>query len=384
MGRKGICVFLILVLLHTALAAPLEAEPPFDTDCASAILIEPESGQIIFEKNADDERPVASIVKMMTILLALEAMDSGRVQPEDIVTVSENASGMGGSQVLLDTGEQQRLDTLVMCMIVASANDAAVAVGEHIYGSVKLCVDRMNERAAQLGMLNTHFVNCTGLPAEGQYTTARDVALLSAELFGHEKYFEYSGIWLVELQHPDGRVTQLTNTNRLIRLYEGCDGGKTGSTNEAGYCISATAMRDDMRLIAVVLGSSTGKIRFSTAQEILDHGFANYRKFPVAQEGAVLAERVPVSGGAQDDISVRLGKELSLLVAKGDESGIELCPVLPEKIQAPVQEGDNVGRMDIVREGAQVGSVPIVAAQSVARRSLADGFGRVLQKWIYR
>lgn len=384
MGRRGICVFLILMLLHTALAAPLEAEPPFDTDCASAILIEPESGQIIFEKNADDERPVASIVKMMTILLALEAMDSGRVQPEDIVTVSENASGMGGSQVLLDTGEQQRLDTLVMCMIVASANDAAVAVGEHIYGSVKLCVDRMNERAAQLGMLSTHFVNCTGLPAEGQYTTARDVALLSAELFGHEKYFEYSGIWLDELQHPDGRVTQLTNTNRLIRLYEGCDGGKTGSTNEAGYCISATAVRDDMRLIAVVLGSSTGKIRFSTAQEILDHGFANYRKFPVAQEGAVLAERVPVAGGAQDDIAVRLGKELSLLVAKGDESGIELCTVLPEKIQAPVQEGDNVGRMDIVREGAQVGSVPIVAAQSVARRSLADGFGRVLQKWIYR
>jgi len=384
MGRRGICVFLIVMLLHTALAAPLEAEPPFDTDCASAILIEPESGQIIFEKNADDERPVASIVKMMTILLALEAMDSGRVQPEDIVTVSENASGMGGSQVLLDTGEQQRLDTLVMCMIVASANDAAVAVGEHIYGSVKLCVDRMNERAVQLGMLNTHFVNCTGLPAEGQYTTARDVALLSAELFGHEKYFEYSGIWLDELQHPDGRVTQLTNTNRLIKLYDGCDGGKTGSTNEAGYCISATAVRDDMRLIAVVLGSSTGKIRFSTAQEILDHGFANYRKFPVAQEGAVLAERVPVAGGAQDDIVVRLGKELSLLVAKGDESGIELCPVLPEKIQAPVQEGDNVGRMDIVREGAQVGSVPIVAAQSVARRSLADGFGRVLQKWIYR
>jgi len=301
MGRRGICVFLIVMLLHTALAAPLEAEPPFDTDCASAILIEPESGQIIFEKNADDERPVASIVKMMTILLALEAMDSGRVQPEDIVTVSENASGMGGSQVLLDTGEQQRLDTLVMCMIVASANDAAVAVGEHIYGSVKLCVDRMNERAVQLGMLNTHFVNCTGLPAEGQYTTARDVALLSAELFGHEKYFEYSGIWLDELQHPDGRVTQLTNTNRLIKLYDGCDGGKTGSTNEAGYCISATAVRDDMRLIAVVLGSSTGKIRFSTAQEILDHGFANYRKFPVAQEGAVLAERVPVAGGAQDE-----------------------------------------------------------------------------------
>lgn len=384
MGRRMVSIVLVMLLLGSALAAPLEAEPPFDTDCVSAVLIEPQSGQIIFEKNADEKRPVASIVKMMTILLALEAMESGRVQPEDEVVVSENASGMGGSQVLLDTGEVQRLDTLVMCMIVASANDAAVAVGEHMYGSVKLCVDRMNERAAELGMADTHFVNCTGLPAQGQHTTARDVAVLSRELFGHEKYFEYSGIWLDELKHPDGRVTQLTNTNRLIRLYDGCDGGKTGSTDEAGYCISATAVRDGMRLIAVVLGSSTGKIRFSTAQEILDHGFANYKVHPVAQKGTIMAERMQVNGGALDEIALQLQDDLALLIGKGEESGIELRPILPQNVQAPVKQGQVVGRVDVLRDGRTLGSVKVVSAQECARRSLSDGIRKVLQKWIYR
>lgn len=383
--RYGILgLVFILLLVQTGAAAPMEEQPPFDLDCRSAVLVEPQSGQIIFEKNADEKRPVASIVKMMTILLALEAMENGRVQPEETVVVSENASGMGGSQVLLDTGEEQPFSTLVMCMIVASANDAAVAVGEHMYGSVKLCVDRMNERAAELGMTNTHFVNCTGLPAQGQYTTARDVALLSAELFRHEQYFAYSGIWLDELQHPDGRVTQLTNTNRLIRLYEGCDGGKTGSTDEAGYCISATAKRGDMRLIAVVLGSSTGKIRFSTAQEILDHGFANYRVYPVAEAGTAVKGAMPVTGGAQEEVRLRLEKDMTLLIRKGTESEISLQPNLPAALSAPVNEGDIVGSVDVVQNGTVVGSVDVAAAQSVARRSMADGLKKVLQKWIYR
>ncbi|MDO4739426.1 MAG: D-alanyl-D-alanine carboxypeptidase family protein [Eubacteriales bacterium] len=384
MRQRVLSVLLVFVLLSTASAAPLEAEPPFETDCVSAILLEPLSGQIIFEKNADEKRPVASIVKMMTILLALEAFESGRASPEDVVVVSENASGMGGSQVLLDTGEEQKLGTLVKCMIVASANDAAVAVGEHLYGSVKLCVARMNERAEELGMQNTRFVNCTGLPAEGQYTTARDVALLSQELFAHEGYFEYSTIWLDELPHPDGRMTQLTNTNRLIRLYAGCDGGKTGSTNEAGYCISATAQRDGMRLIAVVLGSPTGKVRFSTAQSILDHGFANYTLYPVAQLGAGLVQKLPVTGSALEEIGLRLGKELTLLIEKGEQGQIELRPSLPESVAAPVAEGAVVGSVEIWKDGALVGSVPVEASESADRRSFADGARKVLEKWIYK
>lgn len=385
-GRMLISIVLLCTLLtgQCALAAPMEAEPPFETDCVSAVLLEPESGRIIFEKNADEKRPVASIVKMMTILLALEAMENGRVQPEEIVVVSENASGMGGSQVLLDTGEEMDFATLVKCMIVASANDAAVAVGEHMYGSVKLCVARMNERAQELGMHDTNYVNCTGLPAQGQYTTAYDVALLSAELFRHEQYFAYSGIWMDELHHPDGRMTQLTNTNRLIRLYDGCDGGKTGSTDEAGYCISATAKRGDMRLIAVVLGSSTGKIRFSTAQEILDHGFANYRIYPVAEQGAAVKGALPVTGGAQDSVRLRLEEDMTLLVQKGTEGEIELRPNLPENVSAPLTEGEIVGSVDVVQNGSVVGSVPVAAAESVARHSLFDGLKKVLDKWLYR
>ncbi len=384
---KKVWISLVLcmaLLVQAGLAAPLEAEAPFELGCKSAILVEMDSGQIIFEKNADEKRPVASIVKMMTILLSLEAMESGRVAADEIVTVSENASGMGGSQVLLDTGEQIDFSTLVKCMIVASANDAAVAAGEHLYGSVKLCVARMNERAQELGMADTHFVNCTGLPADGQHTTARDIALLSAELFRHEKYFAYSGIWLDELVHDDGRVTQLTNTNRLIRLYEGCDGGKTGSTDEAGYCISATAQRDGMRLIAVVLGGTTGKIRFSAAQQILDHGFANYKTLSVAQKGTLLKEHLPVTGGDSDMIRMRIDRDMTLLVPKGGEGEIEMLPNLPDSVPAPLQEGQRVGTVDILRNGVCIGNVPVVAAQSVDRQDFSDALRKVLQKWVYR
>ena len=375
---------LLLTWAGKGLAEPLEEDPPFSLDCASAILLEPESGQVIFEKEADAKRPVASIVKMMTILLAFEAMESGRVSPEEMVTVSATAAGMGGSQVLLDVGEQQPFSTLVMCAIVASANDAAVALGEHMYGSVQLAVARMNERAAQLGMRDTRFVNCTGLPAEGQYSTARDVARMAAELFRHPGYFDYSEIWLDELQHPVGRVTMLTNTNRLIRLYDGCDGGKTGSTSEAGYCIAATAKRQNMRLVAVILGSSSGKVRFSTAAQALDHGFANYRVYPVAEKGTLLRESLPVTGGAEDIVRLRLENGLSLLMRKGEESAVDLRANLPESLAAPVREGETVGSVDVVRDGRVIATVPVAAASDVERSGLSDGLRRVLEKWVYR
>ena len=220
---------------------PLEERAPVSLECKSALLMEASSGQIIFETNADEKRPVASVVKIMTILMCLEAVDSGRVSLDDRVTISKNASGMGGSQVLLDTGEVQTLDVLLKSTVVGSANDAAVAIAEHLYGSQELFVKQMNARAQALGMKDTVFVNCTGLPAQGQHTTARDVARMAAALFGHELYYKYAGIWMDKVDHGDGRVTDLTNTNRLIRFYDGCDGGKTGSTNEAGYCIAATA-----------------------------------------------------------------------------------------------------------------------------------------------
>jgi D-alanyl-D-alanine carboxypeptidase (penicillin-binding protein 5/6) len=237
------CALTLCLLPLTALAEPLEAELPISIECEAALLMEPSSGQVIFELSADETRPVASVTKIMTILLVCEALEEGRAAPEDVVTVSPQAEGMGGSQVLLDIGERQTLATLLKCVIVASANDAAVALAEHIYGSEQLFVQKMNDRARALGATNTRFVNCTGLPVSGQNTTARDVALMSAELIRHEGYFEYSTVWLDELDHGDGRVTQLTNTNRLIRLYPGSAGLKTGSTQDAGYCMSATRAR---------------------------------------------------------------------------------------------------------------------------------------------
>lgn len=362
--------------------APLMEGLPFEINCASVLLVEEDSGQIIFEMNADSPRPVASVTKVMTILLALEMIDQGRISLDDVVTVSADAAGMGGSQVLLDISEQQTVGILLKSMIVGSANDAAVAMAEVMYGSEEMCVEQMNQRAAELGMTNTRFVNCTGLPAEGQHTTARDVAIMSRQMFAHPLYFEYSSIWLDNVDHGDGRVTQLANTNKLLRLYDGCDGGKTGSTNEAGYCISATAKRGDMRLIAVVLGAGSGAERFDIAQEMLDYGFANYRRYPVAEKGTRIRGELPVTGGAQEGVSLMLNGELTLLVLKGSEQGIQLSPNLPESIAAPVQAGDQVGTVAVVVEGRTVAEIPVVTCDSVDSKGLNRGFQHFWQNWM--
>jgi len=361
---------------------PLLDAPPMALQCASAMLIEPESGQIIFEMNADTPRPVASVTKVMTILLTLEAIDAGRITPEDRVTVSKEAAGMGGSQVLLDVGESQTIEVLLKSMIVGSANDAAVALAEVMYGSEALCAARMNERAAELGMTNTRFVNCTGLPAEGQHTTARDTALMSMAMFNHPLYFDYSKIWLDSVDHGDGRVTQLTNTNRLIRLYDGCDGGKTGSTNEAGFCITATASRGGMRLIAIVLGAPDSAARFDAAKEMFDYGFANYRLYPVAQRGTKVRGTLPVTGGDRDGVPVQLDGDLTLLILKGSEQNIQLAPNLPDTVAAPLRMGDRVGSVDVIVDGKNIASIPVAVSESVEAKGFTHSIRRIWQEWI--
>lgn len=362
---------------------PLEERAPVSLECKSALLMEASSGQIIFETNADEKRPVASVVKIMTILMCLEAVDSGRVSLEDRVTISKNASGMGGSQVLLDTGEVQTLDILLKSTVVGSANDAAVAIAEHLYGSQELFVKQMNARAQALGMKDTVFVNCTGLPAQGQHTTARDVARMAAALFGHELYYKYAGIWMDKVDHGDGRVTDLTNTNRLIRFYDGCDGGKTGSTNEAGYCIAATARRGGMRLIAVVLGGSSGKKRFACAEKMFDHGFANYRLLTAAERGTRVRGEMPVTGGSLDSVPLALDGDLTLLMNKAEAAEIELKPNLPPSVAAPVAAGDEIGSVDILLNGRTIARIPVAAAGSVARQGFPDAWRRLWEGWMF-
>ena len=389
MWKKLVCLALCLTLCALPVGAAglsegaMEEKAPMTLPCVSAMLLEPESGQIIFEVNADEKRPVASVVKIMTILLTVEAEEAGRLSLTDPVSISENAAGMGGSQVLLDPGETQTVDALLKSTIVGSANDAAVALAEHIAGSVPLFVDRMNERASQLGMKDTWFVNATGLPAEGQHTTARDVARMAAELVKHPTYFRYSTVWLDEVVHNSGRTTTLTNTNRLIRLYDGCDGLKTGSTKEAGYCMAATAVRAGMRLIAVVLGAPSGSERFDAARQMLDYGFAGYRHYPVAQRGARIRGELPVRGGRADSVALELGEDLTLLLKKGEESLVSLESSLPEAIDAPVDRGERVGSVDVLLGERLVARLPVVAADEVPSQSFWDGWRRVKQNWFY-
>ena len=359
----------------------LESSLPVEAGCAAVLLAEQDSGQIIFQMNPDSPRPVASVTKVMTILLTLEAMESGRISKEDVVTVSDRAAGMGGSQVLLDAGERQTVDVLLKSMIVGSANDAAVALAEALFGSEEACVDRMNARAAELGMDGTHFVNCTGLPAEGQRTTARDVAVMAREMFARPAYFDYSRVWMEDVAHEGGRVTQLVNTNKLIRLCDGCDGGKTGSTKEAGYCVAATASRGGTRLVAVVLGAPSGAERFDIARRMLDYGFANYRRYPVARAGTKVRGELPVTGGVKPGVALRLGEDLTLLIKKGQEQAIRLEPDLPASLPAPVMEGDPAGGVRVSLEGRAVARVPVVAAESVPARGLRSGIDRFWRQW---
>jgi len=361
--------------------SPLLEAPPIKLNCGAALLLETESGQVLFEMNADIKRPVASVTKVMTILLALEAIDQGRIRRDQMVTVSAAAAGMGGSQVLLDVGEVQSVDILLKSIIVGSANDASVAMAELMYGSEELCVAEMNARAAELGMTGTVFKNCTGLPAEGQHTTARDAAIMTMATLAHPLYFEYSTVWMDEIDHGDGRITQLTNTNKLTRLYDGCDGGKTGSTDEAGYCISATARRGDMRLIAVVLGADSGSERFDLAADMLDYGFANYRLYPVARRGTKVRGALPVEGGRPGEIRLVLDGDLTLLISKGSEQGIQLIPELPECVEAPVTPGQLIGHVRVEQDGREVSRLPIIAETGSEMRGLGAGMRKILAGW---
>lgn len=379
--KTGLAALVTALLLLPGIAQadelPMKAEAPITLTSHSAILCEASTGQVIFEKNADERRPVASVNKVMTILLTLEAVDEGRVSLEDQVTVSPRAASMGGSQAFLDAGERYKLSELLKTVIVASANDSAVALAEHLAGTEESFVRLMNTRAEELGLTNTHYANCTGLPAQEHYTTARDVAKLSAQLDLHPIYYRYSTIWMDEIKHRGGRVTSLTNTNRLIRFYPGCDGYKTGSTNEARYCVSATAKKEGMRLIAVVLGTPAGQTRFDEARAMLEYGFANVQLVTPIAQGQALDMTVPVRLGGRDEVSVLSGGTCSLLERRGEKNALSLEAALVEKVNAPVYAGDVLGEIRVKRGDEVVAVVPAVAGEDVQLPGMVDALIRI-------
>ena len=344
--------------------AGTSADPVPDTTATATLLMDSATGTVLWEKNAHEVLEPASVTKIMTMLLVCEALDAGQLTLDQMVTTSAHAAGMGGSQVYLEEGEQMAVQDLLKAVAVASGNDAAVALGEAVAGSESAFVEKMNQRAAQLGMADTHFVNCTGLPTDGHVTSAYDIALMSRELLKHDVIRQFTTIWMDSLRNG---AFGLSSTNKLVHSYEGCTGLKTGFTATAGYCISATARRDDTELIAVVLGAENSKDRFNTAATLLDWGFANFKLVTVTPEEALPA--VPVALGVQDTVELS-PVQVRLLIRAADEGQLATQVVLPGGVEAPVEQGAQLGSF-VVQIGDQVAAVcPLAAAQPVEKLRL--------------
>lgn len=351
-----------------------DIDPSLTITAKSAILMECSTGTVLFEHDADKQMPPASITKVMTLLLVFEAMDAGKFTMETEIVASEHACSMGGSQIWLEPGEAFTVNELLKAAAISSANDACVALGEAVSGSEETFVELMNERAAELGMKNTVFKNCTGLDAEGHLSTARDIAIMSAELLRHPEIKNYSTVWMDSLR---GGKTELTNTNRLVRFYKGCTGLKTGSTDGAGCCLSASAERDGMELISVTLGSPNTDERFAAGRKLLDYGFANFALVKMTPPEEYLAP-IPVAHGTAETVQPICEEPAAFLLKKGQEAGVEQSVYLPEKLEAPVKAGNVLGRVTVTLSGGEIGGYDIVAAEDVPRMGLFEALKKLL------
>lgn len=356
------------------------ADSGLDITSKSALLFDVASQEVLFEKNSTEHLPVASMVKMMTILLIMEEIDNGSLSLDTMISTTENASGMGGSQIFIDPFVEYKAEDLLKGIIIASANDASVAMAEHISGSEKTFVTKMNDKAKELGMNDTHYSNCTGLPAPEQYSCAKDSALLLNEVIKHDTYHNYSTIWMDEVVHPSGRKTGLVNTNRLIRYYDGCDGGKTGSTNEAGCCLSASSKRGDMRLISVIVGASNSQTRFNECSSLFNYGFANFENKTIF-DSEVSIKSLPVNKGKVDEVSIYSNQDFSLLMKKGDKSEIEVTYELPESVKAPTIGGTVIGKAIVSKSGNVVKEIEIIIKDTLEKLSYKDCFDRIVEKF---
>ncbi len=371
---RALSLLLVVVLLFT-LAVPVAAEegstasavPELNLDCKSAVLMEASTGQALYAQNPAEAMPPASVTKIMTLLLVMEAIESGSLKWEDTVTASAHAASMGGSQIFLKEGEQMTVRDMVKSVVIASANDAAVALAERTYGSEEAFVARMNQRAAELGMTSTHFENTNGLDdtATNHVTSAADIAIMSRALIAHKEILTYSSTWMDTIRNG---AFGLTNTNRLVRFYRGCNGLKTGSTAKAGFCISVTAERDGMTLICVIMGAASRDIRNAAAQRLLDWGFATYGLFTA--EGGTLAP-MPITGGTVDEVGLTYPRFTAVL-PRADMAAVEHTVTLPESLPAPIRAGEAVGKITYTCKGTSLGEVAITATEGADKLGFWD------------
>ena len=389
--RKKITIFLTMILFlsfafpKTALAA--EEADSVGIEAPHALLMEVSTGEILYEKDADTPVPPASVTKIMTMLLIFEALEAEKISLEDQITVSEKAASMGGSQVYLEPNEKQTVEDLLKCIAIASANDACVVMSEAVSGSEEAFVGKMNERAKELGMNNTHFVNCNGLDAEGHLVSAKDVAIMSRELLlNHPEVHEYCTIWMDTITHHTAKGDLefgLNNTNKLLRQYDYATGLKTGSTGNAGFCVSATAKKDGMGLIAVIMNGETSKSRFADAKTLLNYGYANYRLYQDTGEDRETLAPVLVKGGVEQTVKPVYEKEFSyLLMNEENLSDIERKIELPQELTAPVAEGQRIGTLSYYHGNEKLGEIGILAETAVEKAGYMDCVARVWLAWM--
>ena len=376
---KKYVLFPVIMALFISLMTPamVYAEPE-ELQSPSMILMEPSTGQVIYEKNADERRSPASITKIMTMLIIFDELADGKIKLEDEVVTSAYAKSMGGSQVFLEEGETQTVDTMLKCIAVASGNDACVAMAEKIAGSETEFVNMMNERVASLGLENTHFCDCSGLSdSDDHYTTARDVAVMSRELITkYPQVHEYSTIWMEDITHVTKKGSEtftLSSTNKLLKQYPYTTGLKTGSTDKAKYCLSATAKYNDMELIAVVMGAPNPTTRFSEAQALLEYGFANCSLYK--DDTKIAQKTIPITGAIQKEVAIGAAGDFTYLNTDGaDVSGIAKKVNLPKGVEAPTVKGTGVGEVVYYLNGEKIGSVPVVLTEDVEKATLNDYF----------
>lgn len=377
MNKRFILTTICIIILFTT---TIYAADNLEINAKSAILMDYNTGEIIYEKKSHDRLPPASISKIMTLLLGMEALESGKISLDDEVRISSHASRMGGSQLWLEEGEIQTVDDLFKAICLRSANDASVALAEHIAGSEMTFVKMMNDKAKELGMDNSNFTNATGLPHEDNYVSAYDVAKMSRELLKHKKIHDWLTTYMDEIKvgKKKDKIQSLVNTNRLIIDYEGTTGIKTGSTNEAGFCLSASAKRGNLQLIAVVMGCETSKIRFEESIRLLDYGFANYDSIPIGKKNEVMA-KVLVHKGKDEYIEAVLERDGYILVPKGKDTNISKEIILPEFIESPVEQGEEIGYLIVNLDGKEVDKIRLITKHSIEKANLTEMFKKVLK-----
>lgn len=392
-NKRFICMIISVILILSSGISLTYAEKisnhiydtkkSFDINAKSSILIDSKSGNIIYAKNENEKLSPASITKIMVMLIAMEDLESKKISLEDEVTVSEKASKMGGSQVFLEENEVQTVENLLKAIALRSANDASVALGEYLSGSLDLFIERMNTKAKQIGMNNTNFENPTGLPDENHYSTSYDISLMSRELMKYPKINTWLTMWMDDINVGKNKdiVQNMVNTNKMIRFYEGANGIKTGYTNDAGFCLSSSAKRGNLNLISVVLGCETSQIRFDESRKLLDYGFANYDSLTVNKKNDAIA-KIPVSKGNLKEVSIVTKDDLSILLKKGQSGNVKKKIQLPKLIEAPIKKNQQVGELIVLIDDKEVGKVKLVSSDNIKKASFNDLFNNNFKKII--